>query len=185
MQAVRASREQAISEGLRKIDWFQFEKLVELIYQHRGFAVTRLGGANPDGGVDLILKSATEEIIVQCKHWREQMVGVRYMREFLGVLTDQKITKGIFVTLAGYTEDARQLAQKHGIQIFKETDIIAMLEESGLTYSKEISRLFSDETKTCPKCKNEMELRTAYSTGKKFWGCSTYPRCSSIINFQG
>ncbi len=76
-----------------------------------------------------------------------------------GALTDQKITeRHFFVTLAGYTEDARQLALKHGIQIFKETDIIAMLEESGLTYSKEISRAhFSDETaKTCPKCKSEM-----------------------------
>ena len=185
MQTVRASREQDISEGLRKIDWFQFEKLVELIYQHRGFAVTRLGGANPDGGVDLILKSTTEESIVQCKHWRKQMVGVRHIREFLGTLTDQKIPKGIFVTLAGYTEDARQLAHKHGIQIFKETDVIEMLEESGLTYSKEISKLLSDKTKTCPKCEHEMVLRTARGTGNRFWGCSTYPRCRCIINLEG
>jgi hypothetical protein len=184
LQAARASREQTISEGLKKIDWFQFEKLVELIYQHRGFAVTRLGGANPDGGVDLILKSKAEETIVQCKHWRKQMVGVRDIREFLGTLTDQKIAKGIFVTLAGYTEDARQLADKHGIQTYKETDILNMLEETGLTNCKEISELFSDETKICPKCENEMVLRTARGTTNKFWGCSTYPRCRCIINLE-
>jgi restriction system protein len=185
LQAVRATREHTISEGLRKIDWFQFEKLVELIYQRRGFAVTRLGGANPDGGVDLILKSEAEEIVVQCKHWRKQMVGIRDIREFLGTLTDQKIAKGIFVTLAGYTEDAQQLAHKHGIQIYKETDIINLLEESGLTYSREISDLFSDETKTCPRCKSEMILRTARGTGKDFWGCSRFPRCRCIINLEG
>ena len=31
-----------ISEKLRKIDWFQFEKLIELIYLHRGYTVKRL-----------------------------------------------------------------------------------------------------------------------------------------------
>ena len=48
--------EPALFEKLRKIDWFQFEKLIEIIYRHRGFEVKRLGGANPDGGVDLIIK---------------------------------------------------------------------------------------------------------------------------------
>ncbi len=47
--------EPSLSEQLRKIDWFQFEKLVELIYPHRGYSVMRSGGANPDGGVDLIV----------------------------------------------------------------------------------------------------------------------------------
>jgi len=131
-----------MSEKLRKIDWFQFEKLVELIYQHRGFSVQRSGGANPDGGVDLIIESQTEKFVVQCKQWRKWTVGVRQIREFLGTLTDTKITKGIFITLTGYTGEAKQLADKHGIQILNESDVIKMLEEPGLKDAEKSTRFF-------------------------------------------
>jgi restriction system protein len=176
--------ELTISEKLRKIDWFQFEKLVELIYQHRGFSVKRLGGANPDGGVDLIVESPDEKFVVQCKHWRKWTVGVRNIRAFIGTLTDSGIPKGIFITLMGYSGEAKQLADKHGIQILNESDVIKMLEESGLIYSKEISELFSDTRKFCPKCESEMVLRSARVKGNQFWGCSNFPRCRFILNFE-
>jgi predicted Mrr-cat superfamily restriction endonuclease len=183
-QDIQPVPELTISEKLRKIDWFQFEKLIELIYSHRGFSVKRLGGANPDGGVDLIIKSPTEKFVVQCKHWRKWTVGVRHIREFLGTITDSKISKGIFITLTGYSGDAKQLADKHDIQILNESDVIRMLEDSGLMYSKEISALFSDTRKFCPKCESEMILRTARLKGNQFWGCSNYPRCKFILNLE-
>ncbi len=177
--------EPTVSEKLRKIDWFQFEKLIGLIYRHRGFSVERLGGANSDGGVDLIIKSSAEKFAVQCKHWRKWTVGVRHVREFLGTLTDSGISKGIFITSSSYSGDAKQLADKHGIQILDETDIIQMLEESGLMYSQEISELFSDERKFCPKCEREMVLRTSRAKGNQFWGCSSFPRCKFTMNYEG
>lgn len=177
--------ELTISEKLRKIDWFQFEKLIELIYQRRGFSVKRLGGANPDGGVDLLIESPAEIFVVQCKHWRKWTVGVRHIREFIGTLTDSGIPKGIFITSVGYSGEAKQLANKHGIQILNESDVVKMLEESGLIYSREISELFSDERKFCPKCESEMVLRTARVRGNQFWGCSNFPRCRFILKFEG
>lgn len=185
LQSVQFIPEPTISEKLRKIDWFQFEKLIELIYEHRGFFVKRLGGANPDGGVDLIIESPTEKFVVQCKHWRKRTVGVRHIREFLGTLTDSGIPKGIFITLVGYSADAKTLADKHGIQILDEPDIVVMLVESGLIDSKEISNLFSDDRKFCPKCEKEMELKTARVSGNQFWGCSNYPNCRYTLDFHG
>jgi HJR/Mrr/RecB family endonuclease len=184
LQPTKRASESNISESLRKIDWYQFEKLVGLIYQHRGFKVKRLGGANADGGIDLIVESSTESFVVQCKHWRSRSVGVRHIREFLGTLTDSKIEKGIFITLAGCSNEARPLAEKHGIQILHESDIIKMLEGSGLIHSKEISKLFSDDRKICAKCENEMVLRTNRQTGENFWGCSAFPRCWVKLNCQ-
>jgi restriction system protein len=181
-QKGRPMSERILFEKLRKIDWFQFERLVEIIYQHRGFEVERLGGANPDGGVDLILKSATEHFAVQCKHWRKSAVGVKEIREFLGALTDNKIPKGIYVTLVGYSNEAKQLADKHGIQILKESDLIKMLEQSALTFSNEISKLLSDERKFCPKCESELIVKTNRMNGAKFWGCSTFPYCMFTLN---
>ena len=172
------------AEKLHAIDWFQFEKLVEIIYQHQGFSVQRLGGAKPDGGVDLIIESAQGKFIVQCKHWRKWAVGVRHIREFLGAMTDSKIQNGIFITLSGYSGEAKQLADKNGIKILNESDVVGMLEESGLINSQEVSSLLYDSRKFCPKCEKEMVLRTARMTGKQFWGCSSFPRCKYILDFE-
>jgi restriction system protein len=174
--------EPALFEKLWKIDWFQFEKLVEIIYQRRGFEVKRVDGANPDGGVDLIIKSPAGQFAVQCKHWRKWRVGVGEIREFLGALTDEKIPRGIFITLRGYSIEAQQLADKHRIQLLNESDLVKMLEQSALTSSNEISKLLSDERKFCPKCENELLMKTNRMNGTKFWGCSTFPYCMFTLN---
>ena len=47
-----------------------------------------------------------------------------------------------------------------------------------------LAQFLSDPRKYCPKCEREMVLRIAKkgaNAGKKFWGCSAYPKCRSII----
>ena len=68
----------------------------------------------------------------------------------------------------GYFSEAKQLADKHDNQIITEPGLIEMLEESGQIHSKEISKLFSGEKKFCPKCENEMVVRTNRQKGDKF-----------------
>ena len=58
---------QSLPGALRRLDWFQFEKLVAAIYRGYGDSVERLGGAHPDGGVDLIVTAKTGRFVVQCK----------------------------------------------------------------------------------------------------------------------
>ena len=41
--------------------------------------------------------------------------------------------------------------------------------------------------KSCPQCGSAMELRTAVmgtTAGKKFWGCTTFPRCRAIAALE-
>ncbi|TVR18354.1 MAG: DUF2726 domain-containing protein [Anaerolineaceae bacterium] len=40
----------------------------------------------------------------------------------------------------------------------------------------------------CPKCGNEMVVRTVKkgpNAGKKFWGCTSYPRCKTMLPYTG
>ncbi len=69
--------EPSLSEKVRALDWFQFEKLIAAIYETKGYSVKRLGGANPDGGIDLIVEKASDRFVVQCKQWKAWKVGVR------------------------------------------------------------------------------------------------------------
>ena len=53
----------------------------------------------------------------------------------------------------------------------------------------EISQIIQGENSIpkCPKCGNEMVLRTAKSgtnKGGKFWGCRNYPNCHGILKFE-
>lgn len=165
---------------LRSIDWFQFEKLVALVYRKHGYAVTRRGGANPDGGIDLVIEKDGQRSAVQCKQWKAWNVGVKAVREFLGALTDAGISKGIFITLRGYSGDAKQLAEKHGIEIVNETGLAQMLESTDAKFDPEMAAIINDERKFCPKCEKEMVVRTTkkgFGAGRQFWGCSTFPRC--------
>ena len=167
-------------ERLRAIDWFQFEKIVALAYQKLGYSVTRRGGANPDGGIDLVIEKDGQRTAVQCKQWKTWNVGVKAVREFLGALKDVEIQQGIFITLRGYTGEAKQLADKHGIEIVNEVGLAQMLESTAAKSDPEVLDLLQDTRKFCPKCECEMILRTAtkgLNAGGQFWGCSAYPRC--------
>jgi restriction endonuclease Mrr len=167
-------------EQMRAIDWFQFEKLVERVYGKLGYAVTRRGGANPDGGIDLMIEKDGERSAVQCKQWKTWNVGVKSVREFLGAMTDAAIHKGIFITLCGYTADAKQLAEKHGIEIVNEVGLANMIEGADALFDSEALAILKDPRKFCPKCEREMVLRTAtkgVGAGRQFWGCSSYPKC--------
>jgi restriction system protein len=165
-------------EQLKKIDWFQFEKIVALTYRKLGYTVNRRGGASPDGGIDLIIEKDGIIKAVQCKQWRTWNVGVKPVREFLGALTDAKIEKGVFITLRGYTGDAKQLAEKHGIEILKETGLTGMLEATDARFDPETLEILKDTRKFCPKCEREMALKTATKgkgAGQQFWACTGYP----------
>ena len=82
------------------------------------------------------------------------------------------------------TADAKQLADRHGIEMFNESQLGNLLELVGAKYDAEVLALLRDERKYCPKCESEMVLRTAkkgFKAGSTFWGCSTYPKCQGII----
>jgi hypothetical protein len=175
-------------EQLHSIDWFQFEKLVGVVYQKLGYMVTRRGGANPDGGIDLVIEKDGQRSAVQCKQWKTWNVGVKAVREFLGALTDAGIQQGIFITLCGYSGEAKQLAEKHGIKIVNETGLAHMLESTDANFDPEALAILRDTRKYCPKCESEMVMRMAtkgLGVGKQFWGCSTYPRCRFTMASAG
>lgn len=171
---------QEIIRQLRQIDWFQFEKVVAVTYRKLGYEVTRRGGANPDGGIDLLIKKNGQQSAVQCKQWKKWNVGVKAVRELLGAMSDAKVQKGVFVTLAGYTGDAKALAEKNAIEMLTETHLAKMLDAVDARYDPVVQAALQDPRKFCPKCEKEMVLRTAKKgagAGGHFWGCSAYPKC--------
>lgn len=175
---------ESIRRALRALDWFQFEKLVTLYYRTQGYSVERVGGAKPDGGVDLIVEHEGKRYVVQCKHWKRWAVALRDIREFLGTLTDQRIPNGIYVTMCGYTNDARDFACRHGIVLFEEAQLVQCILDLEERQLAEVRGLLADRRKFCPGCESEMVLRPPRMGRNGFWGCSRYPRCKFILNLD-
>lgn len=76
------TRATASSDAINRMTWRDFELLVAEYFRRRGFSVKELGGAGPDGGVDLIVSAGTDRYVVQCKKWKARQVGVAAVRSF-------------------------------------------------------------------------------------------------------
>jgi HJR/Mrr/RecB family endonuclease len=167
-------------QRLRETDWFQFEKIVGMIYSHQGYSVTRRSGVNSDEGIDLLVEKNAEVMAVQCKHWTALNITTRTVRELVGAVAEAGLTQSALVTLTDFTEEAKQLASHHGVQIVNETALRTMLEAMNAATNSSMLAILNDTSKHCPKCESLLVLRTVkkgINAGSSFWGCSDYPRC--------
>jgi restriction system protein len=172
-------------ETLKKIEWFSFELLCKIYYECVGYKVTKTkDGA--DGGVDLLLYMKDSTVpcaLLQCKARTHGNVGVKYTRELLGVMTSQKVDKGILITNAGFTKDALEFANANRIELIDVFKLRTMFGELDADKKKcLIDFLESTDftTPTCPTCEKKLVERIAKkgtNIGQKFWGCKNYPRC--------
>lgn len=79
------------------IEWRRFEAVCEALFAQSGMrSESQSHGA--DGGVDIWLYSqhSDKPVIVQCKHWKKRVVGVKELRKFYGVLKSHDLTYGTF-----------------------------------------------------------------------------------------
>jgi restriction system protein len=166
---------------LADIEWRRFEAVCEAFYAQAGLT-TRSQSHGADGGVDIWLESQhmDQPRIVQCKHWQGKPVGVKEMREFLGVMTANKLRHGTFVTSSTFTADALAFAADNGIHL---QDGAALLKLIGQRTPEQQAALLAVAYEgeywrpTCASCGTKMVERTSGKFARPFWGCANYPTC--------
>jgi Holliday junction resolvase len=170
-----------IEESLGEIDWYQFEKFCAALLRSEGYEVERKGGAQPDGGVDLVATKNRESLLVQCKHWRTWTVQEKVIRELLGSMTHFKVNRGALYTLNGWTQPAGAFAAEHQIVL---ADARALADRAVKQLpANRLEELLNRRDHHCPKCESPMVWRTG--NFEPFWGCSTYPRCRATLKHSG
>lgn len=172
---------ETVKTALGEIDWYQFEKFCAALLRAEGFQVERKGGAQPDGGVDLIASNGSIQMLVQCKHWRTWTVQEKVIRELLGSMTHFRVSQGALYTLKGWTPPSQKFAAEHNILLVDANDLsrraLAKISQD------ELQALLSPGGHHCPKCESLMVWRTG--DFEPFWGCSKYPRCRSVLRHTG
>lgn len=188
----RAHRKDLVKQALlqRTLDgmsWQDFELLVGESFRQRGYKVRELGGAGPDGGVDLVLTKDGETYLVQCKQWKALKVGVEIVREIFGVMTAHGATGSYVVTSGRFTEPAKAFAKGRNIFLLDGPALMTLLEQgkhgdepTDKPQTNSSQRPITTGTSRpppCPTCGVAMVKRQSRSSKNGFWGCTQFPRC--------
>lgn len=110
---------------LRESDPAFFEDIIVRLLLKMGYGYDatagRVIGQAGDDGVDGVInldQLGVDQVYVQAKRYAAQnTIGSGAMRDFYGALGLKDVTKGIFVTTSGFSEDARRTAEKLGARI--------------------------------------------------------------------
>ena len=165
------------------IEWRRFEAVCERLFAQSGFK-TKSQSHGADGGVDVWMYSAHAEgpvSIAQCKHWRGEVVTVKEIREFFGVMSSHKLQRGTFVTTSTFTADAQKFANENGINALDGDKLLKLIATRTPEQQKEMLDIAYEgeySIPTCASCGIKLVKRT------KFWGCSNFPKCRTQIYFK-
>lgn len=117
---VNASLAEELMSEVMKLEPGDFEKLVVRLLLQMGYGsgidnagkVTQLSG---DGGIDGIIKEdllGFSSIYIQAKQWAlDSTVGRPEIQKFAGALQGVKATKGLFITTAKFSKEAKEFAE--------------------------------------------------------------------------
>ena len=172
---------------IQEIEWKKFEELSTGFYLVKGIRAeaTSLGA---DGGIDIKLyqdDTGKPTSLVQCKAWYNKQVGVKEIREFLGVLTHEKISKGFYMTSGDFSEDAKETAKNNRISLISGEMLLIMLQRLSEDSQKRLLELATAgdyKTPSCSACGTKMVRRKGDKTD--FWGCSNFPKCRQRLNIR-
>lgn len=170
---------------LKKLEWRRFEELCAAYFAMLGFTA-RTSRFAADGGVDIDLYEAGSEqlsIIVRCKAWSTQTVGIQLVRKLRFAMTAESAAEGVLVASGKFTREAKDFAAKEHILLIDGADLIGKI--TALVPEQAAALLESAtqgdyRTPTCPACAVKMASRTN-EAGRKYWGCRNYPRCKQAF----
>lgn len=126
----------------------EFECLVERLYAKMGYDVV-LTPPSKDGGRDVIAsrakKGRRESLRVECK-LHTAAIGVVTVRAMLGVVSDEKVGKGVIVAAGQFTKAARDLAERNPrLELINGHELVVLFNEYlGPRWPASIDRLVRD-----------------------------------------
>ncbi len=141
-------------ELLRRIEWKRFEELSAAFYREIGLRSETIR-CGADGGIDAKLFQGNAQeptAIVQCKAWNARPVGVKPVRELLGVMTHQNIGKGIFITTGDYTNEAAQFAKTNPIDLANGATFLDMIQKLSEDARHRLLAVATEGEFTIPTC---------------------------------
>lgn len=145
---------------LRLLSATEFEWLVGELLRREGWEVDETGREDAaDGNVDLRIRKRDREMVVQCKRWTTNPVGVSEVRELAGTVAREQLPRGagVLVTLSHFTGQAVAEAAQLELELVDNRELCGRLERAGATDLVDRTELMQ-ASHPCPKCSTPMLL---------------------------
>jgi len=120
---------------LLQIDRRQFEEIIAEIFDGFGYSV-ELTAQTHDGGRDIIAIGSKDQVrtkyLIECKRPDPgKVVGVGFVRQLLGVVEDEKATKGLLVATTYFSAAAQHFEKRNEWRLeLKDYDrVVAWIEQ--------------------------------------------------------
>jgi len=127
----------ATLNSIDAMDGTQFEEFLAVLFVHLGYHVQHVGMSH-DFGADLVLTSPHKRIVVQAKRYSGN-VGIGAVQEALGAVHYYRGTRGMVVASSGFTESARELATRSGVELWDRQRLAAAMART-VTRGREAGR---------------------------------------------
>jgi restriction system protein len=157
IKAIEATVASQLLQRLREENPEFLERTVLKLLHAMGYGsseddLQHLGGSG-DGGVDGVIrqdKFGIDQIYIQAKRYGSGTVGRPDIQSFVGALSGQQATRGVFITTSGFSKDAKDFAktipQYRVILVDGEELVRLMIEHKvGVTVSRTVQVVEIDE----------------------------------------
>lgn len=109
-------------EYWKNLSGHEFENEVAIFFRRQGYS-TQVSTPGGDEGIDILLETHSEKIIVQCKA-HNKPVGPSVARDLFGTMNHRNINRGIIVSLSGFTSGVYNFVKDKSIELLSLDDII-------------------------------------------------------------
>ncbi len=125
-----------VTGNLQDLSGVDFERLISALLARMGFQA-EMTKASGDGGIDIVAMLDKPILggryLFQCKRFAaDNPVGAPTVRDFYGAVTADRAVKGVFITTSNFTVQAREFAQRVGVELIDMGLLEKLLLDHGL-----------------------------------------------------
>ncbi|MGE3309201.1 MAG: restriction endonuclease [Limisphaerales bacterium] len=175
---------------LRALGSVQLRNLVASAFRRQGNEVRPVRRPDPLAGeIDLILRRNGGSVAVRCSPGLEPPVGVLLLRRFARARDAAGTAQGVMVSVAGFTDEAHDLAPAHRIRPWSVPEVVRLLEDTSTLSDPAALRWILDRRTICAVCEAEMphgkpRCGSPSSVDGQCHPCPEFARCALVRGLQ-
>ncbi|KIN40242.1 hypothetical protein B4071_4362 [Bacillus subtilis] len=168
-----------------KMDGHMFEVFLMALFQKLGYK-PKVTQKSRDFGADIILEGK-KRIVIQAKRYGlKNRVGLSAVQEIYAAQAYYAAQESWVITNSQFTSGAKKLASACKVKLLSRQELQGFIDK--VKPERTAKDIFENEDpapRNCPNCNSELVVRRSSKTGKRFFGCSTYPTCHHTEKISG